>query len=277
MHSLESGLVKADNIKDFFVQNRSEFSKQLLNEAINVKDKIDEIHRIGNIDLISNASRLALYVVEGKKDELVEFAKIEGEAWAGHELTVSFKLEWLQAIHRVLWRFLYHFECMQGKEADREAFFTLERNINEMMDMFLNTFFLSFSDFKERRLKTQQELIENLSVPIIPLTDSVSILPLIGDVDLPRIQTIKEKLLRQISNLKISTLIIDFSGVTILEREITEEIKKVLQGVKMMGCKPVITGLRPETVHTMIDFCSSLDEYAETKGTLQKALNSYFK
>ncbi|PWA10081.1 anti-anti-sigma factor [Pueribacillus theae] len=274
---MESRLAKTDTIKNFFIENQSEFSKQLLEEAINVRDKINEIHRIGNIDLISNANRLALYVVEGKRDELVEFAKVEGEAWACHELTVSFKLEWLQAIHRVLWRFLYHFECMQEKEADREAFFTLERNINEMMDIFLNTFFLSFSDFKERRLKTQQELIENLSVPIIPITDSVSILPLIGEIDPPRIQTIKEKLLRQISVLKISTIIIDFSGVTILERQITEEIKKVLQGVKMMGCKPIITGLRPKTVQTMMDFCVALEEYAETKGTLQKALNSYFK
>lgn len=104
----------------------------------------------------------------------------------------------------------------------------------------------------------------------------MSILPLIGNLDSARVSLIQEKLLSKISELKIKTLIIDFSGVPIIERHTTEEIRKLLYGSKMMGCKPIITGLRPDTVQTMVQNGVSFDELAETKGTLQKAMQEFF-
>lgn len=43
-----------------------------------------------------------------------------------------------------------------------------------------------------------------------------------------------------------------------------------------MGCKPMITGLRPDTVQTFIQHGASFEDLAETKGTLQKALQEFF-
>ncbi len=43
----------------------------------------------------------------------------------------------------------------------------------------------------------------------------------------------------------------------------------------MMGCKAVVTGLRPEVVTKMIRSGIQLDNKAETKGTLQQALKDY--
>ncbi len=50
---------------------------------------------------------------------------------------------------------------------------------------------------------------------------------------------------------------------------------RLLDGVSMMGCKPVITGLRPEIVQNMVDLDVKFGQNVETKGTLQQALDGY--
>lgn len=61
---MESKFVKTEKLCDFFIENRLQFQDQLLEEVVNVRGKIDEIDRVGDIDLLSNAQRLVLLVVE---------------------------------------------------------------------------------------------------------------------------------------------------------------------------------------------------------------------
>lgn len=265
-----------DKIMEFLLQNKSEFEEYLLSAAVNVRDKIEEILLIGNVDLLNNAHKLVRYIVEQNETDLIAFAEQEGVTWATHSLTLSFKLEWIQALRRTLWTFLYKFE--QEKKAfieDSKVFFDLEKIVNEKVDVFLKSFFVSYSDYKDKLILAQQNLVENLSVPIIPVTSTTCVLPLIGTIDYSRIQIIEEKVLMEIGKLRIQTLILDLSGIIEIEVEMITDLMKILDGTAMMGCKAVVTGLRPEVVTKMIRSGIQLDNKAETKGTLQQALKDY--
>ena len=263
-------------IANYIIENKDRFQDNLLSEAVNVATKINDILTTGNIDLLANAQKLVLYVVENKHEELVSFAKLEGIAWAQNALTLSFKLEWIHAIRRTLWHFLYQYDQINGDFNFREGYYELEKKINDGIDDFLNSFFISYSDYKDELIKSQRKMVEHLSVPIIPVSQSVAVLPLIGTIDLYRIQTIEEKVLMDISRLKINTLIIDLSGITDMDDNIIFQFQKVLIGVSMMGGKSVISGLRPELVKKMIHTGISFDGLAETNGTLQQTLKRYF-
>ncbi|MGM0886045.1 MAG: STAS domain-containing protein [Bacillota bacterium] len=265
-----------DKIMEFLLENKSEFEEYLLSAAVNVRDKIEEILLIGNVDLLNNAHKLVRYIVEQNETDLIAFAEQEGVTWATHSLTLSFKLEWIQALRRTLWTFLYKFE--QEKKAfieDSKVFFDLEKIMNEKVDLFLKSFFVSYSDYKDKLILAQQNLVENLSVPIIPVTSTTCVLPLIGTIDYSRIQIIEEKVLMEIGKLRIQTLILDLSGIIEIEVEMITDLMKILDGTAMMGCKAVVTGLRPEVVTKMIRSGVQLDNKAETKGTLQQALKDY--
>ena len=272
---LELKIIDNSSIKDFLVSNRALFEENLLAEAINVKDKIEEIHTIGNINLLNNAHKLVMYVVEEREHELILFAKQEGVSWAKYSLTIAFKLEWVQAIRRTLWDFLYNYELKTNFNSSREDFFTLEKNINQLIDQFLNYFFISYTKYKDELLETQRKLVENLSVPIIPISKEVCILPLIGNIDIVRMTTIEDKVLSSIENTHIQTLIIDFSGVAHMEEDVINYLNKIINGIFMMGCKSVLTGLRAENVKVMIQLGISIEHVAEYKGTLQFALKDY--
>ncbi|CAH0167264.1 STAS domain-containing protein [Peribacillus simplex] len=270
-----SFVYEEEKIMEFLLKNKSEFEEYLLSEAVNVRDKIEEILLIGNVDLLNNAHKLIRYIVEQNETDLIAFAEKEGVTWATHSLTLSFKLEWIQALRRTLWTFLYKFESAKVVFNESKTFFELEKKVNEKVDVFLKSFFVSYSDYKDKLILAQQNLVENLSVPIIPITSTTCVLPLIGTIDNSRIQIIEEKVLQEIGKLRIQTLILDLSGIIDMEVEIINDFLKILDGTTMMGCKAVVTGLRPEVVTKMIRSGIQLDNKAETKGTLQQALKDY--
>lgn len=272
---MEATYKQREEVTEFIKANRELFEQKLLSEAVNVASKINEILQKGNIDLLKNAEKLVVYIVEQQEENLVAFAEQEGLAWAEHSLTVAFKLEWVQAIRRTLWNFLNQFDKMNNSFTDREEFFRLEKRINDQVDQFLNTFFLSYTKYKDEILNSQRKLVEHLSVPIIPISNSVAVLPLIGMIDEYRIRIIEEKVLMDISRLKVQTLIMDLSGVAEMEMNVIDHFQKVLNGVSMMGSKAVITGLRPELVRNMIHAGITFEQKAETRGTLQQTLKSY--
>ncbi|WP_245773146.1 ATP-binding protein [Paenibacillus catalpae] len=263
------------SLKDFFVVNRSNFEQRLLLEAVNVRDKIDEILAIGNINLLDNAHKLVLFIIDGKEHEAIAFAKREGITWAKHSLTLAFKLEWVQAVRRVLWDFLYNYDRLNNHNDSKEHYYSMEKSINQLMDQFLNQFFISYSQFKDDLIRAQREMVEDLSVPIIPLTRATSILPLIGAIDGFRANTIEDKVISQIGNNRIETLIIDLSGVMEMNEDVVKQFISVFDGINMMGCQPIVTGLRPEVVKMMIRSGLSFEQKAITKGTLQQALEDH--
>ncbi|UTE79342.1 STAS domain-containing protein [Rossellomorea sp. KS-H15a] len=263
-------------VTDFLKANREDFQQKLLSEAVNVRGKISDILEKGNIDLLKNAELVAHYIVEDKEEELIAFAKIEGIAWAQHDLTLAFKLEWVHAIRRALWYFLYQFDEQDGEdESPRKSFFDLEKRINDNVDQFLNNFFISYSDYKDEQLWSHRKLVENLSVPIIPVNSTIAVLPLIGMIDSYRVHALEEKVLMEISSMKIQTLIIDLSGTAEMEMDVLFQFERILSGINMMGCKAVLTGLRVELVRNIVDSGVEFDSLVEIKGTLQQTLKGY--
>ncbi|WP_091661009.1 STAS domain-containing protein [Alteribacillus iranensis] len=263
------------SIKVFIQENRERFEESLLSEAINVRDKIEEIRLRGNINLVDNAHQLVGYVVEEQTNLLTAFARQEGELWAKYSLTVDFKLEWVQAIRRTLWWFIQEYFEVHNIGMKEQDFFETERTINDQVDTFLSSFFIRYSQYKDELIESQKQLVEHLSVPVIPITESICVLPLIGAIDSERIMIIEEKILTEIRRLRISRLILDLSGVARMEDEAVDRVFRVMDGVNMMGCSTVITGLRPEIIQKMMESGHSFEQKAETKGTLQQALRDY--
>ena len=264
-----------EEVKSYINDNGKKFEESLLSEAVNVSVKIKDILNTGNIDLLKNARKLIFFVLEQKNEELTSFAQEEGIAWATHSLTLSLKLEWVQAIRRTLWQLIHELDSNQNITDTRDDFFELEKIVNDRIDQFLNSFFISYSAYKDEMLHKQREIVEHLSVPIIPVREHVSVLPLIGTMDLYRIRIIEDKVLTEISKSHIQSLIIDLSGIAMMERDVIDEFDKILAGVSMMGCRAILTGLRPDLVKRMVHSGIRFESHIDTRGTLQETLKEY--
>lgn len=268
-------MVTRSGIDSYIKNNREKFQTILLSKTGNVANKITTILEEGNIDLLKNAETIALYVVGNKRNELIAFAEVEGISWAKYSLTLAFKLEWIHAIRRTLWHLLREFKPLNDSTEFVADFYELEKTINDGIDEFLNAFFISYSKYKDELIINQRELVEHLSVPIIPVSSSVAILPLIGMFDAYRMDIIEDKVLNEVSRLKIKALIIDLSGITDMDEYTVAIFQKVLMGVKLMGSRSILTGLRPQLAKKMVHLGMNIEVNAEIKGTLQQTLNEY--
>ncbi|MDY0405849.1 anti-anti-sigma factor [Virgibacillus sp. 179-BFC.A HS] len=241
-----------EDIKHFFKNEEDRFEERLLEQAVNVRDKLKEIDAIGNINLVNNAKKLVNYVIEENQEEIKAFAKQEGIIWAKNAMTLALKLEWVQAIRRTFWEFIEEYtEKKRFLQLQMTSLFS--KKIDDMVDDFMNGFFLSYAVYKDELLEKQRKLVDNLSVPIIPITQTISVLPLIGTLDDNRARIIEEKALMEIAKSKVHTLIIDLSGIAETSPESVSYFAKLMEAIKMMGCEPILTGLRPEMVQQMLE------------------------
>src|SRR5690606_25138362 len=208
--SIDKGVVvmnlqynKGNSFKEFIIQNRSSFEEKLLDEVISLKEILEEIKTIGSIDLLSNAHQIVELMIDEKDLEIINFARREGQLWAQHSsLNIAVKLEWFQAIRRVFWDFLFNYVRLSEKLLDNNTLFQMERQYNLKLDTFLRHFFTSYTTYKDELIKTHRMMIDDLSVPLIPLTSTVFILPLLGTIDTHRAKAIQEKVLDQIGTFK---------------------------------------------------------------------------
>jgi rsbT co-antagonist protein RsbR len=261
-------------LEEFIKGNHGTIHEHLLQENPDVSKRIKEVEEISEISMVGNAFSLIDLAFKNSPYELITFASSEGKKWAKHSLQLNIKLEWLQSIRKTLWDFIFNYYRVNDDMFSMTEFFQLERKINYSLDTFINHFTISYNQFKDELLRTQREMVEDLSVPIIPLTKTVSILPLIGTIDTFRANTVNEKVLRKIELLKIDKLIIDLSGVTFLDSAVLNHLFRLFEGIELMGCTAIVTGIRSDIANSMLRMGLTISKNVIKKGTLQQALGS---
>ncbi|TFE00487.1 STAS domain-containing protein [Jeotgalibacillus salarius] len=92
-----------------------------------------------------------------------------------------------------------------------------------------------------------QKQIDNLSVPIVPITKGVAVLPIIGSINVIRVERIIELTLSRSQELDLDHLVIDLSGIIEVDELMIGSLLKIVNLLKLLGVHAVLTGIRPET------------------------------
>jgi rsbT co-antagonist protein RsbR len=105
----------------------------------------------------------------------------------------------------------------------------------------------------------QANTIRDMSVPVIPISDTMLIMPLIGALDSTRLELIKEQALQAIQALHSRILILDITGVPIIDTQVAQGILTVMQATRLLGAEVVLVGVRPEVAQTIVGLGITLE------------------
>ncbi|CEG26955.1 STAS domain-containing protein [Bacillus sp. B-jedd] len=130
--------------------------------------------------------------------------------------------------------------------------FEVSRIIDPLLDHAVYCFSLTYVHYYKKAMEASKTAFLELSVPVVPLTNGIAILPLIGNVDTERAQLIMEEALDEAVRLKLNTLIIDLSGVMIVDTMVADQLFKVISSLELLGVNSILTGIRPEIAQTVI-------------------------
>lgn len=104
----------------------------------------------------------------------------------------------------------------------------------------------------EDKLRMQAKTLLELSAPIVPISQGVLVLPLVGVLDSARAQQVMENLLGKVVERQARVAIIDVTGVPHIDTSSANALLQVARAVRLLGAQIVLTGIRPEVSQAIV-------------------------
>jgi rsbT co-antagonist protein RsbR len=120
-------------------------------------------------------------------------------------------------------------------------------------------------------IEQQRGMIREISVPILPLSATTLVLPLVGALDTERLQLLQDQALLAIERAAARYLILDITGVPIVDSQVAQGLILVVQAARLLGTTVVLVGVRPEVAQTVVGLGLPLNTIT-TQSTLQSGI-----
>jgi len=137
---------------------------------------------------------------------------------------------------------------------------------------------------EEERERLQQEVIDaqqraiaELSTPVIPIMDRVIVMPMVGSIDSMRARDITRALLAGIGHHRAKVVILDVTGVSLMDTGIVNHLNKTIQAARLKGARTIVTGISDAVAESIVDLgidWSALTTLSDLQTGLLVALES---
>jgi len=108
-------------------------------------------------------------------------------------------------------------------------------------------------ELQQEVVDAQQRAIQELSTPVIPVLEGVIIMPLIGSIDTLRARDIMRKLLTGIREQRAKVVILDVTGVPIVDSGVAAHLNKTIQAARLKGARTIVVGISDAVAETIVD------------------------
>lgn len=204
-------------------------------------------------------------------DQIVKWAKESGEFASNLGISLSEALEDTTYYRKFIWEVLK--EEIRNHNMSTDTIFELITIIDPLLDKAVFAFSLTYVNIHQETLKKAKSAFLELSVPVVPITKGIAILPLVGEVDTERATLLLEETLTKANKLQLSHLLFDLSGVLIVDTMVAHQIFNIVDALSLLGVKTMLIGIRPEVAQTMIQLGIDFSQIT-IKANLEQALLS---
>ena len=124
---------------------------------------------------------------------------------------------------------------------------------------------------REQVMRAQDELLAELSTPLIPLSNEIVLMPIIGAVDAKRALRMIDALLRGLEETRSPVAIIDITGVAVVDEHVANTLLQSAQAARLLGTNVILTGIRAGVARSLVRLGVELTG-VDTRKTLQEGI-----
>jgi rsbT co-antagonist protein RsbR len=258
---------KAYNLAEKIFDIRSQQSAEYKRNNYNNKDDILKASS-GFIEMIGKS----IVKTTGEGEQALEnWGEQMGQVSVNHGLPLDKAMESLPFYRKVI-------SDLLNEVAERESFSVKQvlhigSKLDPLLDFAIHGFSRSYVNHFQRMSQQFNLSLQELSVPVVPLFSGVAVLPLVGEIDTTRASILMESALQRSVELRLNTLIIDLSGIGIVDTMVAHHIFKLVDTLGLLGVKPILSGINPEVAQTAVTLNIKL-ERVTIMGNLQQAVES---
>lgn len=126
------------------------------------------------------------------------------------------------------------------------------------------------------QIAAQQQTIRELSTPILPLYEGILVVPLVGVIDSFRAGQIMERLLTAIAERQSDLVIIDITGVPVIDTAVANYLLQTARAAQLIGAKVILVGIGSEIAQTLVQLGVDLSGI-QVGATLQTGIELAFQ
>ncbi|MFQ6390589.1 STAS domain-containing protein [Priestia aryabhattai] len=258
---------RLQTVKDKIIQQKEELADRK-------RQNLAEFHDIHTELTSFRLDLLTIYAQSIVSDK--ETAAILIENWAGkmanvlveRELPLDLALEEISYYRNIIGEIIL--EELDKQVVSIKELYSVISHFNAIIDCAVQYISKSYLNDYKHNIKYAQYAIDELSVPIVRMTETVGILPLVGDLDTKRAQILIENALTKSSEYHLAWLIMDLSAVPIIDTMVADQLFKVIRGLELIGVNVVLSGIRSEIAQTMVGLGIKID-HVKTFASLHQA------
>ncbi|NTW01058.1 MAG: STAS domain-containing protein [Oscillochloris sp.] len=159
------------------------------------------------------------------------------------------------------------------------------RSLEDILHLLSRTMMLGYSQtyqqtMQELSLQTaeieaQRYTIRALGTPILPLYEGIIALPLVGAIDSYRATQVLERLLEEISIKQADIVIIDITGVPVVDTGVANYLLQTARAAQLIGAQVALVGIGAEIAQTLVQLGVNLNQlkvYANLQAGINYAL-----
>ena len=150
---------------------------------------------------------------------------------------------------------------------------TIQQNIRQLARRQEEEQIQQLERMVEEKTKVLQELIKELSSPLIPVLDGIVVVPLIGTYDEERARDLIENTLSKLPDYQANYLLLDLTG---LNKDLTEYtadlIEKLASAANLLGTETILVGISAELAIVISNSLTNLRKF-ECFQTLQHGIH----
>ncbi len=166
-------------------------------------------------------------------------------------------------------------EMYDGKLSAKD-YSTAVRAVTKLMHVDTAVVVDTFMKLTKQTISEQSEALMEMSTPVTALWEDILMLPVVGIIDSKRSQDIMNAMLSKISATQSKIIILDISGVAIVDTAVANHLIKITRATKLMGCECLISGISPTIAQTVVELGINVGD-VQTTATLRDALQIAFK
>lgn len=182
-------------------------------------------------------------------NEVIDWAETEAE-YLVNNVSLTTALRSLAFYRTVIWDVFT--EELQQQQFAAITMLDVGKIIDPLLDEISTIFGKIYQEHNSRLMKIAYTALEELSVPVVPITNNVAVVPIIGEIDTHRSQLILEVTMEESSKRELEYLILDVTGVPMVDTMVADNLFKVIYALRLLGVDTIITGIRPEIAQTIV-------------------------
>lgn len=158
-------------------------------------------------------------------------------------------------------------EHVKADQTHSELFYRFDKWLSPIYNKIVE----QYSNSWENTVMLQKVALQELSAPLIPVFDKITVMPLVGTIDTDRAKKIMENLLQGVVKHRSEVVLIDITGVPVVDTMVAHHIIQAAEAVRLVGAKCLLVGIRPEIAQTIVNLGINLNEII-TKNSLKKGV-----